>query len=190
MCAFQRGFVEGRLFVGKSQSHVGERSVRCPFCKKDDDKVVDSRSSGDGMAIRRRRECQECKRRYTTYETIEEGAVRVVKKDGSREPYERTKLLTGVMKACEKRPISTRSLEEMVDAIEAEVNRMFDREVTSRFIGEQVMKHLRNLDDVAYVRFASVYRDFKDVREYYQYIEEASGGQEGVPAKEGETSED
>ena len=149
--------------------------MRCPFCKEDDDKVVDSRSSGDGTAIRRRRECQRCKRRYTTYETIEEGAVRVVKKDGSREAYDRNKLLSGVMKSCEKRPISTRALEEMVDEIEAEINKMFDREVTSRFIGEQVMNHLRKLDDVAYVRFASVYRDFKDVREYYQYIEEASG---------------
>jgi len=161
--------------------------VRCPFCKKDDDKVVDSRSSGDGMAIRRRRECQGCKRRYTTYETIEEGAVRVVKKDGSREAYDRNKLLTGVMKSCEKRPISTRSLEEMIDAIEAEINKLFDREVTSRFIGEQVMKHLRKLDDVAYVRFASVYRDFKDVREYYQYIEEASAEPGERHAPEGGT---
>jgi len=147
--------------------------VRCPFCKKDDDKVVDSRSSADGTAIRRRRECQLCKRRYTTYETIEEGAIRVVKKDGSREPYDRTKLVAGVMKACEKRPVSTRLLEEMTDAVETEINKLFDREVSSRFIGEQVMKHLRTLDDVAYVRFASVYRDFKDVTEYYQYIEEA-----------------
>lgn len=149
--------------------------MRCPFCKKDNDKVVDSRSSADATAIRRRRECLECKRRYTTYETIEEGAVRVVKKDGSREPYDRNKLLAGVMKACEKRPVSTGLIEELADAIEAEINKMFDREVTSRFIGEQVMKHLRKLDDVAYVRFASVYRDFKDVTEYYQYIEEARG---------------
>jgi transcriptional repressor NrdR len=135
--------------------------------------VVDSRSSADATAIRRRRECLVCKRRYTTYETIEEGAIRVVKKDGSREPYDRNKLLAGVMKACEKRPVSTRLIEELADAIEAEINKMFDREVSSRFIGEQVMKQLRKLDDVAYVRFASVYRDFKDVTEYYQYIEEA-----------------
>jgi transcriptional repressor NrdR len=147
--------------------------VRCPFCKEDNDKVVDSRSSADGTAIRRRRECLACKRRYTTYETIEEGAIRVVKKDGSREPYDRAKLMGGVTKACEKRPVSTQALESMADAIEAEVNKMFDREVSSRFLGEQVMKHLRKLDDVAYVRFASVYRDFKDVTEYYQYIEEA-----------------
>ena len=147
--------------------------MRCPFCKQDNDKVVDSRSSADGMAIRRRRECLACKRRYTTYETIEEGAVRVVKKDGAREPYERAKLLGGVRKACEKRPVSTQAIEAMVDAIETEINKLFDREVTSRFIGEQVMKHLKQIDEVAYVRFASVYRDFKDVTEYYPYIEEA-----------------
>ena len=147
--------------------------MRCPFCKKDNDKVVDSRSSADATAIRRRRECLLCKRRYTTYETIEEGAIRVVKKDGSREPYDRNKLLAGVTKACEKRPVPTRLIEELADTIESEINKMFDREVTSRFIGEQVMKHLRMLDAVAYVRFASVYRDFKDVTEYYQYIEEA-----------------
>jgi len=148
--------------------------------------VVDSRSSADGTAIRRRRECQSCKRRYTTYETIEEGAIRVVKKDGSRESYERSKLLTGVMKACEKRPVSTPLLEEMADEIEAEINKMFDREVNSRFIGEQVMKHLRKLDDVAYVRFASVYRNFKDVTEYYQYIEEARSKEEQEkPRREG-----
>jgi len=151
--------------------------VRCPFCKEDNDKVVDSRSSADGTAIRRRRECLSCTRRYTTYETIEEGAIRVVKKDGSREPYDRAKLLSGVTKACEKRPVSTRLLEELADTIEAEINKMFDREVNSRFIGEQVMSELRKLDEVAYVRFASVYRDFKDVTEYYQYIEEARSGQ-------------
>ena len=164
-----------RLFFRRFFPTLRRLPVRCPFCKEDNDKVVDSRSSGDGMAIRRRRECQCCKRRYTTYETIEEGAIRVVKKDGSREPYDRAKLLRGVMKACEKRAVSTRLLEEMADTIEAEVSKMFDREVTSRFIGEQVMKHLRTLDDVAYIRFASVYRDFKDVREYYHYINEASG---------------
>ena len=158
--------------------------MRCPFCKKDDDKVVDSRSSADGTAIRRRRECQACKRRYTTYETIEEGAIRVVKKDGSREAYDRGKLLTGVMKACEKRPVSTQLLEEVADRIEGEINRLFDREVHSRFIGEQVMKHMRGLDDVAYVRFASVYRDFKDVTEYYQYIEETKAKEQ---PKEGDS---
>lgn len=147
--------------------------MRCPFCKQDNDKVVDSRSSGDGAAIRRRRECIACTRRYTTYETVEEGAVRVVKKDGSREAYDRRKLLSGARKACEKRPVSTQALETMVDTIEAEVSKLFEREVSSRFLGEQVMKYLKQLDEVAYVRFASVYRDFKDVTEYYPYIEEA-----------------
>lgn len=115
--------------------------------------------------------------------------MRVVKKDGSREPYDRSKLLAGVIKACEKRPVSTALLEEMADAIEAEINRMFDREVNSRFVGEQVMKGLRKLDDVAYVRFASVYRDFKDVTEYYQYIEEARRKKEQEEASEESASE-
>ena len=164
--------------------------MRCPFCKEDNDKVVDSRGSADATAIRRRRECQSCKRRYTTYETIEEGAVRVVKKDGSREPYDRKKLLGGILKACEKRPVSTRLLEEMVDNIETETSKLFDREVSSRFLGEQVMARLRRLDDVSYVRFASVYRDFKDVTEYYQYIEEARGERdEGEPIEEGSVRE-
>jgi transcriptional repressor NrdR len=161
--------------------------VRCPFCKQDNDKVVDSRSSADGMAIRRRRECIACTRRYTTYETIEEGAIRVVKKDGSREPYDRQKLLSGARRACEKRPVSTQSIEQMADLIEAEVNKLFEREVSSRFLGEQVMKHLKALDEVAYVRFASVYRDFKDVTEYYPYIEEARDRKAADNEKTGES---
>ncbi len=163
----------------KSSDRQGDKTVRCPFCKQDNDKVVDSRGSGEGSAIRRRRECLACKRRYTTYETVEEGAIRVVKKDGSREPYDRQKLLAGAHRACEKRPVSTQALENMADTIEAEVNKLFEREVSSRFIGEQVMKHLKQLDEVAYVRFASVYRDFKDVTEYYPYIEEARDRKEG-----------
>ncbi len=145
--------------------------MKCPFCKKDNDRVVDSRSSADGIAIRRRRECLECKKRYTTYETIEEGALRVEKKDGSREAYDRTKLLNSFRKACEKRPVSTEALEAAVDAIENAINSMFEREVGTRFIGEEVMKHLRRLDHVAYVRFASVYRDFKEVGEFVKEVE-------------------
>jgi len=145
--------------------------LKCPFCKKDNDRVVDSRSSADGIAIRRRRECLECKKRYTTYETIEEGALRVEKKDGSREAYDRTKLLNSFRKACEKRPVSTEALEAAVDAIENAINSMFEREVGTRFIGEEVMKHLRRLDHVAYVRFASVYRDFKEVGEFVKEVE-------------------
>jgi transcriptional repressor NrdR len=145
--------------------------LRCPFCKKDDDRVVDSRSSADGEAIRRRRECLSCKKRYTTYEVIEEGALRVEKKDGSREAYDRKKLLNSFRKACEKRPVSTQALEAAVDDIEKSISTMFEREVGTRFIGEEVMKHLRKLDHVAYVRFASVYRDFKEVSEFVKEVE-------------------
>lgn len=145
--------------------------MRCPFCKKDDDRVVDSRSSADGKAIRRRRECLGCKKRYTTYETIEEGALRVEKKDGSREAYDRSKLLNSFRKACEKRPVSTQALEVAVDEIEKSISTMFEREVGTRFIGEEVMKQLMKLDHVAYVRFASVYRDFKEVSEFVREVE-------------------
>lgn len=145
--------------------------MRCPFCKQDDDRVVDSRSSGDGTAIRRRRECLACKKRYTTYEVVEEGTIRIEKKDGSREAYDRAKLLHSFRKACEKRPVSTEALEAAVDDIEKSIHAVFDREVSSRFIGEEVMKQLRKLDHVAYVRFASVYRDFKEVGEFVLEVE-------------------
>ena len=154
--------------------------MRCPFCKEDNDKVVDSRSSADGLAIRRRRECLACKRRYTTYETVEEGTIRVEKKDGSREAYDRNKLLTSFRKACEKRPVSTGALEVAVDEIEKSIHGMFDREVGSRFIGEEVMKELRKVDHVAYVRFASVYRDFKEVSEFVREVERLKE-EEGAP---------
>jgi len=144
--------------------------LKCPFCKADDDRVVDSRASADGFAIRRRRECVGCGRRYTTYERIEESPIRVVKKEGSREPFERRKILAGLMKACEKRPVSIESLDEIVTRIEQQVTEQFDREVPSKFIGRLVMKELRRIDQVAYVRFASVYRDFKDVAEFVEEI--------------------
>ena len=140
--------------------------MRCPFCKADDDKVVDSRASEDGDVIRRRRECLKCQRRFTTYERAEEFPLRVVKKNGQREPFSREKLLSGLLKACEKRPIATAQLDSIVDEIERQANELFDREVTSTFLGEQVMKRLRALDQVAYVRFASVYREFKDINEF------------------------
>ncbi len=142
----------------------------CPFCKADDDKVVDSRASAGGAMIRRRRECLQCSRRYTTYEQVEEAPLKVVKKDGRREPFDRRKIVAGINKACEKRPISTGIQEELVDDIEKEIFGVFDREVTSKFIGELVMKHLRSLDQVAYVRFASVYREFKDVSEFLEEL--------------------
>jgi len=144
--------------------------MKCPFCKADDDRVVDSRASADGFAIRRRRECLSCSRRYTTYERIEESPIRVVKKDGSREPFERRKILAGLMRACEKRPVSMDTLDEIVSRIEHQVTEQFDREVPSKFIGRLVMREIRKVDQVAFVRFASVYRDFKDVTEFMDEI--------------------
>jgi len=140
--------------------------MKCPFCKVDDDKVVDSRASSDGFAIRRRRECVACGRRYTTYERIEESPLRVVKKDDRREPFDRRKILTGLIKACEKRPVSLDVLEAVTETIEGKVLEAFDREVPSTYLGTLVMSELKKVDQVAYVRFASVYRDFKTVQEF------------------------
>ncbi len=144
--------------------------MNCPFCKEDRDRVVDSRASADGFAIRRRRECLACGRRYTTYERIEESPIRVIKKDGAREPFERRKILSGLMKATEKRPVPMDTLDEVVNRLERQVTEQFDREVTSEVIGGMVMDELKKLDQVAYVRFASVYRDFKDVEEFLDEI--------------------
>ena len=144
--------------------------MNCPFCKEDRDRVVDSRASADGFAIRRRRECLACGRRYTTYERIEESPMSVVKKDGAREPFERRKVLAGLMKATEKRPVSIDTLDEVVSRLERQMTEQFDREVTSEVIGGMVMDELKKLDQVAYVRFASVYRDFKDVEEFLDEI--------------------
>jgi transcriptional repressor NrdR len=144
--------------------------VRCPYCKADRDKVIDSRAAGDGFVIRRRRECLECERRYTTYERIEETPLRVVKKDGTRVDFDRRKILLGLMKACEKRPVSVDQLEEMTARIEDALPGKFDREVPSSEIGKLVMRELRRIDQVAYVRFASVYRDFKDVSDFVEEV--------------------
>ena len=140
--------------------------MKCPFCKKDNDKVIDSRSSSGGFSIRRRRQCLDCSRRYTTYEKIEEAPLRVVKKDGSRVPYDRERILNGLRKACEKRPVPTDTLLGMVDEIEADIFDRFDKEVDSTYIGEQVMDKLKDVDKVAYVRFASVYREFQDISDF------------------------
>ena len=140
--------------------------MRCPFCKDDDDKVIDSRASSDGFAIRRRRECLACSRRFTTYERIEESPLRVIKKDGGREPFERRKILLGLIKACEKRPIAIAVLEEITERIENRVLEKYDSEVPVHFIGSLVMAELKDVDQVAYVRFASVYREFKDINEF------------------------
>ena len=140
--------------------------MKCPFCDTLEDKVVDSRMAREGGVIRRRRECLSCKRRYTTYERVEESLPVVVKKDGRREPFDRTKILSGLTKACEKRPISTATIEALTERIEKHIQEMGDTEIQSRIIGEEVMKELHQLDQVAYVRFASVYREFKDIDQF------------------------
>lgn len=144
--------------------------MRCPFCHKDNDRVIDSRASQDGLAIRRRRECVACNRRYTTYERAEETPIKVIKKDGSRAPFDRDKILRGLERACWKRPISTRQIENTVTSIESDVYRKFDTEVESSELGELVMDHLRSLDEVAFVRFASVYRQFKDAQDFVEEL--------------------
>jgi transcriptional repressor NrdR len=140
--------------------------VKCPFCARVDDKVIDSREGRIGDTIRRRRECLKCGRRFTTYERIDEIPYMVVKKDGRRERFERQKILQGLLKACEKRPVPTQKLEAIVDDIERVVHDATDRELTTTEIGGMIMNRLKKLDKVAYVRFASVYMDFKDVKEF------------------------
>ena len=140
--------------------------MKCPFCDELEDKVVDSRMAKEGEVIRRRRECLGCKRRYTTYERVEEILPMVVKKDGRRESFDRTKILAGLKKACEKRPISTATIEDVTDRIEKRIQEMGETEIESRVVGEELMKELHQLDQVAYVRFASVYREFKDIDQF------------------------
>ena len=148
--------------------------MRCPFCKEDQDKVVDSRSSDSGRVIRRRRQCLACNRRFTTYEkTGESFKLHVVKKDKSRVPYERDKIISGLQKACYKRPVSAEQIQQIADRTEEDIFRRFDKEVTSAFVGESVMKHLRDVDKVAYIRFASVYREFKDAGELIDEVSKA-----------------
>ena len=140
--------------------------MRCPFCKRDDSKVLDSRESAEGTVTRRRRECLGCRKRFTTYERVEELMPLVVKKDGRREPYDREKLISGLQKAVEKRPVSMDQLEALVAEVEARVLERGEKEVPSSLLGEEVMRRLRTLDQVAYVRFASVYRSFRDIEEF------------------------
>ncbi|MGI6149283.1 MAG: transcriptional repressor NrdR [Firmicutes bacterium] len=146
--------------------------MRCPFCLNMDSKVLDSRQTEEGASIRRRRECTACGKRFTTYERLDEVPLMVVKKDGRREPFARTKILNGILRACEKRPISLQTIEEMVDKIEKTVRANLEHEVSSGAIGELVMEHLRELDDVAYVRFASVYRQFTDIDRFIEELEQ------------------
>jgi len=139
--------------------------MKCPFCGNLEDKVIDSRTSREGNAIRRRRECLKCSKRFTSYERVEDIIPMVVKKDGRREPFEREKVLTGLKKACEKRPIGMETLEGVTDSIEKKLIGLGVKEIQSTWVGEEVMSSLRDLDKVAYVRFASVYRQFKDINE-------------------------
>jgi transcriptional repressor NrdR len=144
--------------------------MKCPFCGHLEDKVVDSREGKDGQVIRRRRECLKCERRFTSYERIDEIALMVVKKDERREPYDRNKVLGGLRRACEKRPVSPQALEQIADRIEHLLQESPEREIPTRVIGETVMEALRDLDTVAYVRFASVYRQFQDVDQFMREL--------------------
>ena len=140
--------------------------MKCPFCSTDDTRVLDSRESAEGTVIRRRRECESCKRRFTTFERIEELTPLIIKKDGRREAFDRDKLLMGLKKACEKRPVSVEQVEAICTEIERKLQDMGEKEVHSTLIGEEVMRRLPELDEVAYVRFASVYRSFRDIAEF------------------------
>jgi transcriptional repressor NrdR len=155
--------------------------MKCPFCSENKDRVVDSRESRDGATIRRRRECLECNRRFTSYEQIEDIPYLVVKSDGRREQFSRTKLLTGLMKACQKRPIPARSQEEIVEEIEQALHRKEEREITTHEIGTKVMASLQELDPVAYVRFASVYRRFEDLGAFVDEVESLLNQQSSAP---------
>ena len=155
--------------------------MKCPYCGFAQDRVVDSRESKDADSIRRRRECEKCLRRFTTYERIDEIPHMVVKKDGRREKFERHKVLSGLLRACEKRPVSSTQLEAIVDATESFLIEAPERERSTREIGELIMKELRTLDTVAYIRFASVYRDFKDVHEFKEELEQLLVARERRP---------
>ena len=155
--------------------------MRCPFCGFVEDRVVDSRELAEGGQVRRRRECLSCSRRFTTYERVEEIPTLVIKRDGRREPYDRQKVMAGLLRACEKRPVTLRQLEEAVDAVDAMINRGDDREIRAEAIGAAVMGRLRELDQVAYVRFASVYRRFEDVEEFTALLERLRREHGGEP---------
>ncbi len=149
--------------------------MKCPFCGHEEDKVVDSRAAQDGRAVRRRRECLNCKERFTTYEYIENVALTVIKSDDRREPFDRQKLIHGIKLACNKRPVSGKKIEAIVDEIEARLQELSKSEVTSKFIGEMVMEKLKEVDEVAYVRFASVYRKFQDKAEFFEELKKLLG---------------
>ncbi len=149
--------------------------MKCPYCREDNDKVIDTSAIEGGAAIRRRRECLACDRRFTTYERIERHPLKVVKKDDRRVPFDRERIRLGLEKACEKRPVSAETIDQLVSEVENEVYQNMEREVPSEYIGELVIKKLRQLDTVAYVRFASVYRDFKDASDFVEEVEPLLG---------------
>lgn len=149
--------------------------MHCPFCGHPDSKVIDSRASDEMNAIRRRRECLICQKRFTTYERIEETPLMVIKKDGRREPFDRQKVINGLLKACEKRPVAYAVLERLADTVERELRNRMDQEIKSTAIGEVVMEGLKEIDDVAYVRFASVYRQFKDLAIFMEELQDLLG---------------
>ncbi|MDR7857200.1 transcriptional regulator NrdR [Tissierella sp.] len=149
--------------------------MKCPFCSYFESRVLDSRPTDEGQAIRRRRECIKCNKRFTTYEKIEEIPLIVVKKDGNRQVYNRNKLLNGIIKACEKRPVSISTIEKAVDEIEKNLSNSLEKEVTSEEIGEMIMDRLKDIDEVAYVRFASVYRHFKDLNSFMEELKKILG---------------
>lgn len=144
--------------------------MKCPYCEYFESKVIDSRPTDEGQAIRRRRECINCSKRFTTYEKIEEIPIMIVKKDGNRQAYDRNKILNGILKACEKRPVPMSIIEKIVDDIEKNLSNSLEKEITSVEIGEMVMNKLKDVDEVAYVRFASVYRQFKDVNSFMEEL--------------------
>ncbi len=146
--------------------------MKCPYCSEMDNKVVDSRMTREGNAVRRRRECLACKHRFTTYERVEALPLVLIKKDGRRETFDRTKVLVGMQKACQKRNISINTLEEFVDELERELQEMGEKEIPSSEVGERIMSKLHELDDVAYVRFASVYREFKDINDFMSELKD------------------
>ena len=146
--------------------------MKCPFCLSDEDRVIDSRSSNEGKSVRRRRECLKCDKRFTTYEYVEEIPLMVIKKDGRREAFDRKKIIGGIMKACEKRPVSMEKVETVVDRVEKELQKNFDKEVKAQAVGELVMEQLHKIDEVAYVRFASVYRQFKDINHFMKELKD------------------
>lgn len=145
--------------------------MRCPFCNHIETKVLDSRHNEDHSSIRRRRECLKCQKRFTTYEKVEDLPIYVIKRDGTREPFDKRKILNGLIKSCEKRPVSITSIESIADDVEKTIFNSMDQEVTSFYIGELVMERLKKLDDVAYVRFASVYRHFKDINTFMDELQ-------------------